>query len=181
MATVMARGNADMENAAIEVANPRPDANVVMIGCGPGVGVVAGARRAPNGMVIGLDPSPLMVKQTRTRCRRARVEHITKIELAAAESLPVPDHSQDAVVSVNNIQLWNDRSVGLDECVRVLAPGGVIVVLVHTWAIPDAVPDDEWVRRLCDDLRERGVRVELPQTRRFLSGRAAVLVGRSTE
>ncbi|MEI7624391.1 MAG: hypothetical protein WCJ88_12615, partial [Actinomycetes bacterium] len=45
MATVMARGNADMENAAIEVVNPSPDANVVMIGCGPGVGVVAGARR----------------------------------------------------------------------------------------------------------------------------------------
>ena len=181
MATVMARGNADMENAAIEVVNPSPDANVVMIGCGPGVGVVAGARRAPNGIVIGLDPSPLMVKRTRIRCRRARVEHNTKIEQAAAESLPVPDHSQDAVVSVNNIQLWNDRAVGLDECVRVLAPGGVIVVLVHTWAIPDAVPDDEWIRQLCADLRERGVRVELPQTRRFLSVRAAVLVGRSAE
>jgi ubiquinone/menaquinone biosynthesis C-methylase UbiE len=74
MATVMASGNADMERAAVELANPRPDAHVVMLGCGPGVGVVAGARRAPNGMVIGLDPSPLMVKQTRTRCRRARVE-----------------------------------------------------------------------------------------------------------
>ena len=53
MATVMARGNADMEIAAVELVNPKTDANVVMIGCGPGVGVVAGARRTPNGMVIG--------------------------------------------------------------------------------------------------------------------------------
>jgi ubiquinone/menaquinone biosynthesis C-methylase UbiE len=41
----------------------------------------------------------------------------------------LPDHSQDAVVSVNNIQLWSDRAVALDECVRVLVSGGVLVVL----------------------------------------------------
>ena len=97
MATVMAQGNADMENAAVELVNPNPDANIVMIGCGPGVGVVAGARRAPNGMVTGIDPSPVMVERTRTRCRRERVEQVTKVEQAAAESLPVPDDSQDAV------------------------------------------------------------------------------------
>ena len=72
MATVMATGNADMENAAVDLVNPRPDANVLMIGCGPGVGVVAAARRASNGMVIGLDPSEVMVERTRARCRRAR-------------------------------------------------------------------------------------------------------------
>lgn len=179
MATVMARGNADMEIAAVELANPRSDSNVVMIGCGPGVGVVAGARRTPNGMVIGLDPSAVMVERTRTRSRRARVEHLTRVEQAAAELLPVPDRSQDAVVSVNNIQLWKDRAVGLDECVRVLAPGGVVVVLLHTWAIPDALPDDEWVAQLSADLSARDLRVDPAQTRRFRSGPAMVLVARS--
>lgn len=105
MATVMATGNADMENAAVDLVNPRPDANVLMIGCGPGVGVVASARRASNGMVSGLDPSEVMAERTRTRCRRARVEKNTRVERAATESIPLPDHSQDAVVSVNNIQL----------------------------------------------------------------------------
>lgn len=179
MATVMARGNADMEIAAVELANPRSDANVMMIGCGPGVGVVAGARRTPNGMVIGLDPSAVMVERTRTRSRRARVEHLTRVEQAAAELLPLPDRSQDAVVSVNNIQLWKDRAVGLDECVRVLAPGGVVVVLLHTWAIPDALPDDEWVAQLSADLSARDLRVDPAQTRRFRSGPAMVLVARS--
>ena len=179
MATVMARGNADMEIAAVELANPRSDSNVVMIGCGPGVGVVAGARRTPNGMVIGLDPSAVMVERTRSRSRRARVEHLTRVEQAAAELLPVPDRSQDAVVSVNNIQLWKDRAVGLDECVRVLAPGGVVVVLLHTWAIPDALPDDEWVAQLSADLSARDLRVDPAQTRRFRAGPAMVLVARS--
>ncbi len=179
MATVMASGNADMEVAAVELVDPQPDSSVVMIGCGPGVGVVAAARRVSNGMVIGLDPSAVMVERSRTRCRRARVEHLTRVERAAAESLPLPDGSQDAVVSVNNIQLWNDRSVGLNECARVLAPQGVVVVLLHTWAIPDAVPNDEWVGQLCADLSARDIRMEPTQTRRFRSGPAVVLLGRS--
>ena len=178
MATVMATGNADMENAAVDLVNPRPDANVVMIGCGPGVGVVAAARRTSKGLVIGLDPSEVMVERTRTRCRRVRVEHLTKVERAAAESIPLPDKSQDAVVSVNNIQLWSDKAAGLDECVRVLVPGGVLVVLLHTWAMPDAVSAEEWIAELTADLSARGVVVESSQIQRFRSGPAMVLAGR---
>ena len=84
-----------------------------------------------------------------------RVQHLTKVERAAAESIPLPDKSQDAVVSVNNIQLWSDRAVGLDECVRVLVPGGELVVLLHTWAMPDAVPTEEWIAELTADLSTR--------------------------
>jgi ubiquinone/menaquinone biosynthesis C-methylase UbiE len=178
MATVMSTGNADMENAAVELVNPMSDANVVMIGCGPGVGVVAAARRASNGMVIGLDPSAVMVERTRARCRRARVEHLTKVERAAAELIPLPERSQGAVVSVNNIQLWSDRAAGLDECVRVLVPGGVLVVLLHTWAMPDAVPAEEWIAELTAELSARGVIVESSQIQRFRSGPAMVLAGR---
>ena len=178
MATVMATGNADMENAAVDLVNLGPDAKVLMIGCGPGVGVVAAARRASNGLVIGLDPSEVMVERTRARCRRVRVEHLTRVEQAAAESIPLPDHSQDVVVSVNNIQLWSDRAVGLDECIRVLVPGGALVVLLHTWAMPEAVPAEEWIAELSADLSTRGVTVESSQIQRFRSGPALVLAGR---
>ena len=140
MATVMARGNSDMEFAAVEMLNLKSDSNVAMIGCGPGIGVVECARRISSGIVIGLDPSIVMTERTRKRCCRARVEQVTKVERAAAESLPLSDRSQDAVVSVNNIQLWTNRSAGLDECTRVLVPGGVIVVLLHMWAIPSVLP-----------------------------------------
>jgi ubiquinone/menaquinone biosynthesis C-methylase UbiE len=178
MATVMATGNADMENAAIELVNLGTDAKVLMIGCGPGVGVVAAARRASNGMVIGLDPSAVMVERTRARCRRARVERLSRVERAAVESIPLPDRSQDVVVSVNNIQLWSDRATGLDECVRVLVPGGALIVLLHTWAMPDAVPAEEWIAELNADLSVRGVIVESSLIQRFRSGSAMVLVGR---
>ena len=107
-----------------------------------------------------------------------RVQHLTKVERVAAESIPLPDKSQDAVVSVNNIQLWSDRAVGLDECVRVLVPGGELVVLLHTWAMPDAVPTEEWIAELTADLSTRGVVAESSQIQRFRSGPAMVLAGR---
>jgi len=125
MATVMATGNADMENAAVDELKSRPDANMVMI------------------------------ERTHARCRRARAKKKTRVERATAESIPLPDHSQDAVVSVNNIQLWSDRAVGLDGCVRVLVPGGALVVLLHTWAMPDAVPAEKWIAGLTAGLSAR--------------------------
>ena len=181
MATVMARGNSDMEFAAVEMLNLKSDSNVAMIGCGPGIGVVECARRISSGIVIGLDPSIVMTERTRKRCRRARVEQVTKVERAAAESLPLSDRSQDAVVSVNNIQLWTNRSVGLDECTRVLVPGGVIVVLLHMWAIPSVLPRQEWIKQLCDELSARDVHVEKPRIRRFRSGKALVLIGKRSK
>jgi ubiquinone/menaquinone biosynthesis C-methylase UbiE len=90
----------------------------------------------------------------------------------------LPDRSQDVVVSVNNIQLWSDRATGLDECVRVLVPGGALIVLLHTWAMPDAVPAEEWIAELNADLSVRGVIVESSLIQRFRSGSAMVLVGR---
>jgi ubiquinone/menaquinone biosynthesis C-methylase UbiE len=93
----------------------------------------------------------------------------------------LPDHSQDAVVSVNNIQLWSDRAVGLDECVRVLVPGGALVVLLHTWAMPDAVPAEKWIAGLTADLSARGVIVESSQIQRFRSGPAMVLIGKALQ
>jgi len=67
---------------------------------------------------------------------------------------------------------------GLDECVRVLVPGGTLVVLLHTWAMPDAISTEEWIAELTVDLSTRGVIAESSQIQRFRSGPAMVLVGR---
>jgi hypothetical protein len=52
------------------------------------------------------------------------------------------------------------------------------VVLLHTWAMPDAVPEAEWIAELTADLSARGVVVESSRIQRFRSGPALVLAGR---
>ena len=48
----------------------------------------------------------------------------------AAERTGCPDASVDAVISVNNVMLW-DRPAGFREVLRVLRPGGRLVLTVH--------------------------------------------------
>src|SRR5580700_9602334 len=64
---LMARMNRDMELAAIDELDPGPDASVLALGFGPGVGVAALAKRLPCGVVGGVDPSAAMFQQARRR------------------------------------------------------------------------------------------------------------------
>lgn len=91
---------------------------VLDVGCGGGV--LARRLSAAGREVVGVDPSPAQVD-------RARAAGVV-VEQAGAEQLPFADESFDAVVSSCSIKHWRDRPAGLAECLRVLRPGGPLVV-----------------------------------------------------
>ncbi len=74
----------------------------------------------------------------------------------------------DAVISVNNVMLW-DRRAGFDELVRVLRPGGRMVLTVHRPVLdvtPEALSQEAGDAGLVDvtagmHRRRHGVKVEL--------------------
>lgn len=63
---LMATGNADTERHLVELAELAPDETVLVLGPGPGVGLHAAALRA--NLVVGVDPSDLMLDACRQRC-----------------------------------------------------------------------------------------------------------------
>jgi ubiquinone/menaquinone biosynthesis C-methylase UbiE len=71
IAKAMARGNREAEAEAIAELDPAPDATVLAIGFGPGVGLKLLAPRVSR--VVGVDPSRVMVSernsQREQRCR----------------------------------------------------------------------------------------------------------------
>jgi arsenite methyltransferase len=128
---VMARGNAEQERRAAELASPGPGATVVAVGHGPGVGLVPLAEAvSPGGRVVGVDPSASMRAAAARRCAGLLREGTLELRDGGAEHTGCPDASADAVVSVNNVMLW-DRAAGLAEVFRVLRPGGRLVIIVH--------------------------------------------------
>jgi len=127
-AAVMAYGNAATERRVVEVARLTPGETVLVIGPGPGVGLAAAAEKAAH--VIGVDPSAEML----ALCRARRDDVV--LRQGSAQDTGQAGESVDVVLSVNNVQLWDDRPAGFAELFRVLRPGGRLVVSAHEKWLP---------------------------------------------
>jgi SAM-dependent methyltransferase len=104
---------------------------VLDVACGTGALTLAAAEIAgPSGSVVGLDVNPEMLAVARRK--PVQVEWLE----GAAEALPLPDNSFDAVVSQFGFMFFDDKPQALREMVRVLKPGGRLAV-----AVCDAVED----------------------------------------
>jgi arsenite methyltransferase len=125
---LMAFGNAATERQLVNVARLTPEETVLVVGPGPGVGLLAAAERARA--VIGVDPSPEMLARCHERCPAATVR------AGAAERTGQEDASVDVVLSVNNVMLWDDRAAGFAELYRVLRPGGRLLLSAHEGWLP---------------------------------------------
>ncbi len=98
------------------------------VGCGTGRFLDFLKQAWPRLPALGLDLSEPYIKHARRHLKRWSRLNLT---VANAESLPVPDESQDAVTS---IFLFHElppkvRRIVLRECARVLKPGGRLVLV----------------------------------------------------
>jgi len=116
---------------------------VLDLGCGRGAVLLTVARRLTTGQVIGLDVWQAKDQSGNTEAaarRNADVEGLTdRIDLVTGDmrALPFDDASFDLVVSnlaVHNIPGADDRRTAVTEALRVLRPGGRLLLAdaMHT-------------------------------------------------
>ena len=100
---------------------------VADVGCGTGEDARLLAERVgAEGCVVGFDASARMVEAA--RARHAEFGDRLRFEQAAAESLPVADESFDAVRTDRLYVHLPEPEAALREAVRVLRPGGTLVI-----------------------------------------------------
>ena len=79
--------------------------------------------------VVGVDLSAEMLRVGREKIERRSLTPYITLEQADAEALPFPDDDFDAALVAFGVRNFEDLDAGLREIVRVLRPGGALVVL----------------------------------------------------
>jgi SAM-dependent methyltransferase len=102
----------------------------VVLDLGTGTGVMARGFARGGCHVTGLDISPLLIAESKKLDAQAQV----KIDyiLGPAESIPLPSASVD-IVSAGQCWHWFDRRAVLGEVLRLLRPGGVLMIAAFDW------------------------------------------------
>jgi len=176
---IMARANAEAESEAVARLDPAPDAHVLVIGYGPGVGVGLLARRLPQGVILGVDPSEAMRRQAARRNRRLIAEGRVRLERTAADRTSAPDAAFDGAIAVNSLQLCDPLPETARELARVLKPGARLVSLTHDWAAAKTSGSAAaWVAMVTEALGAFGFTDIVAAPARAENGRAIALTAR---
>ena len=126
---------------------------VLDVACGEGYGAAA-LQKAGAAQVVGVDLSD-------AACRHARQKYGLDARVGNAERMPVPDKSVDVIVSFETIEHLDNPNRFLDECLRVLSPGGRIIVStpnkgVYSW--PGGAKNPHHRHELTDEEFEAALR-----------------------
>jgi SAM-dependent methyltransferase len=102
---------------------------ILDVGCGGGGAVHKLARIAANGKVYGIDYSNESVTVSRRTNKPFIQMGRVEIQQGSVSCLPFSDSIVDLVTAVNTHNYWPDVVAGMQEILRVLKPGGKLIII----------------------------------------------------
>jgi SAM-dependent methyltransferase len=127
----------------VALASLRPGETVLDLGSGAGIDCFLAAKKVgPTGRVIGVDMTPEMLEKARQNAVKVQAANV-QFRLGEIEHLPVSNNSVDAVISNCVINLSPDKPQVFRDTLRVLKPGGRLMVsdLALTVELPSPIRD----------------------------------------
>ncbi|WP_026606251.1 class I SAM-dependent methyltransferase [Methylocapsa acidiphila] len=158
--------------AAAEAAE-RVGGRVLEVGVGTGISFPDYSRST---RLVGVDLSEPMLRKAQEKIAELGLNNVEGLSVMDAEHMAFPDNSFDVIVAQLVVTTVPNPEGTLDEFMRVLKPGGEIVLVSRVGA--DKGPRrviEQWLTPLT---RFLGWRLEFPWTRyeRWVEGRDAVRV-----
>ena len=112
----------------IRQAQLQNDDRLLDIGCGSGAAVREAARFLDQGQATGLDLSPAMIRIAQEKSQHHPAAERLQFVVGQATELPFPNHSKTVITAINSLHHWPAPQKGLSEVIRVLTPGGRLLI-----------------------------------------------------
>jgi phosphatidylethanolamine/phosphatidyl-N-methylethanolamine N-methyltransferase len=107
-------------------ASERAGGRILEVGVGTGISL---PYYSPPRRVVGIDISERMLAQARRRVVADGLGHVESLHVMDAEHLAFPADSFDVVVAQYVVNTVPNPEAALDEFLRVLRPGGELVII----------------------------------------------------
>lgn len=125
--------HAGVTGGGLTHVNIERDFTILDVGCGGGRTIDRLASAATDGHVSGVDyASASVATARRTNATRIATGQVD-VQQASVSALPFPADSFDLVTAVETHYYWPDLSRDLREILRVLKPGGTLVIIAETY------------------------------------------------
>lgn len=112
----------------VAIASLKPGETVLDLGAGAGFDCFLAANKVgKKGRVIGIDMTPEMIEKARLNAAKNHYGNV-EFRLGEIENLPVADNFVDIIISNCVINLVPDKKKVFTEAMRVLKPGGRIMI-----------------------------------------------------
>lgn len=108
-------------------------ARILDVGCGGGRTIEKLAAAAPAGTVDGIDYAEGSVAASRARNASLVAARRVAVQKATVSKLPFAENTFDLVTAVETQYYWPDLPGDMREILRVLKPGGTLMVIAESY------------------------------------------------
>ena len=142
MVAMMNVGHSAVARWGLQFLELAPDARVLDCGCGGGANIKRLLKKCPQGIVKGIDYSPVSVEKSKKVNEVAVTKRRCDVLCASVAELPFESEQFDAVTAFETIYFWPGLPQCFREVYRVLKPGGTFLICNESNG--DTDKDERW-------------------------------------
>ena len=144
MVAMMNDGHSAVARWGLQFLELAPDTKVLDSGCGGGANMKRLLKKCPQGIVKGIDYSPVSVEKTKKVNETAIAEGRCAVLQGSVADMIFADDWFDAVTAFETVYFWPELAQNFREVYRVLKPGGVFFICNE--ANGETTKDDKWTK-----------------------------------